>query len=155
MPPDGYEHLLETQDARRVAWILALVPEKNPGLWVTVNLVMLIWSGFMLVTIFFDAKREFREEFYLSWSFATTAVWVAEVMLEVWYHKSASSCRQIFELLVAAYLTYASAVTLWKKWTHPGKDVDEELTDAIISTIAYFYASEETLRLLWHAMSAD
>jgi hypothetical protein len=31
MPPDGYEHLLETQDARRVAWILALVPEKNPG----------------------------------------------------------------------------------------------------------------------------
>jgi hypothetical protein len=35
------------------------------------------------VTIFFDAKREFREQFYLFWSFATTAVWVAEVTLEV------------------------------------------------------------------------
>ena len=28
---------------------------------------------------------------------------------------------QIFELLVAAYLTYASAVTLWKKWNNPGE----------------------------------
>ena len=34
------------------------------------------------VTIFFDAQREFREQLYLSWSFATTAVWVTEVMLE-------------------------------------------------------------------------
>ena len=39
---------------------------------------------------------------------------------------------ELFELLVAAYLTYESAITMWKKWNYPGKDVDEEFTDAIL-----------------------
>ena len=39
---------------------------------------------------------------------------------------------ELFELLIAAYLTYESAITMWKKWNYPGKDVDEEFTDAIL-----------------------
>eukprot|EP00435_Cladocopium_sp_Y103_P052970 s602_g16.t2 len=124
MAADGYAQLVETpQDVDRVTWILALVPEKNPGLWVTINIVMLIWSSFMLVTIFLDAKRdEFREQLYLSWSFATTAVWVAEVMLEATARVQRAN-RGRFRM-------------------------GDDKFDRIISTAAYVYASEETLRLL-------
>eukprot|EP00434_Breviolum_minutum_P036018 symbB.v1.2.031900.t1/scaffold3752.1/size50888/3 len=49
-------------------WILTLVPEKSPGSWATINVIMFLWSSFILVTIFLDTERdEFREELYLSW----------------------------------------------------------------------------------------
>ena len=69
--------------------------------------------------------------------------------LEVWFHRCASSFRQLLELLVAAYLTYEAGFTMWRKWERPDKKVEEEFTDALVSFVAYLYATEETLRLLW------
>ena len=86
---------------------------------------------------------------YLFWSFATTCVWVLEVGLSVLYVGKQSSWREAAELIVAAYLTYESAMVMWKHWCRPDKQVEGEVVDVGLNVAAYLYASEETCFLAW------
>ena len=94
-------------------------------------------------------RDEFRSQMYLFWSFATTFVWVLEVGLSCWYVGKQSSFREAVELAIAAYLTYESAVTMWKHWCRPDKQVEGEVADVGLNAAIYFYASEETCFLTW------
>jgi len=126
-------------------------PEKSPGPWAAVNLGVLTWSVTVLVLIFLDSNRldEFRTQMYLFWSFTTTFVWVVEVGLSVWHVGKESSCREAVELVVAAYMTYVTAVVMWKHWCRPDKQVEGEVLDVGLTVAAYLYASEETCLLTW------
>ena len=86
---------------------------------------------------------------YLFWSFTTTFVWVVEVGLSVWHVGKESSCREAVELVVAAYMTYVTAVVMWKHWCRPDKQVEGEVLDVGLTVAAYLYASEETCLLTW------
>ena len=107
--------------------------------------------GPRLVIIIMDSGRrdEFRSQLYLLWSFATTFVWVLEVFLSVWYQGRHSSWREAAELVLAAYLTYESAVTMWRHWCYPDKEVEGEVIDVSLTVAGYLYASEETCFLTW------
>ncbi|CAE7207834.1 unnamed protein product [Symbiodinium pilosum] len=146
-PLDGGQEELPTYSSG----LLMYAPEKSPGPWAAINVGVLSWSIAMLVIIIMDSGRrdEFRSQLYLLWSFATTFVWVLEVFLSVWYQGRHSSWREAAELVLAAYLTYESAVTMWRHWCYPDKEVEGEVIDVSLTVAGYLYASEETCFLTW------
>ena len=136
-------------------------PQGNPSIWFVINITCLTASFVTLVDLLvasdYDlSERPTAQALYLLWNFGTTAVWCAEIGLSAAFivlqqqqqESTSSSWNAIgwdkrLELLLALYFTADSAHLLWK-WKIKKQKLDEELGDACLSLLGYFYTSYET-----------
>mmetsp|Transcript_31174 Transcript_31174/g.58504 ORF Transcript_31174/g.58504 Transcript_31174/m.58504 type:complete len:171 (+) Transcript_31174:35-547(+) len=155
---DAYVDLKGPGDDRRT-WhdlLLDCVPERNPEPWAAINFAAFVWSLVTWLTILVDGAKndEFRSRMYLFYDFATTFIYLVEAGLTVWYLKWRAPLTQAILVVLAAYFTYVTAVTMWKKWCHPDKQVDAEEVDVLLNTAVYAWALSETGWLSWRRQTS-
>lgn len=118
---------------------LALAPEKNPALWTIINGVLFLWSAVLVYEIVATEgplERPYGEHLYLIWNFGSTVMWCCEIGLHVWYHYPLFSWLDGLQLVVAFYFLFDS-ILLFARWANPEKEIDDELVDVGITSLAY------------------
>ena len=129
--------------------IIKLAPANSPSLWLCINFVCCLWSVLLVVSILSTMSPLNRLEgtqLYFIWNFGTTLVWCIEAGLNGYYARqhqlSNTNSRfpwtSVLEVALAIYFT-ADSIHLFRKWLKPDQDIEGELADTIVSTLAYAY----------------
>ena len=128
------------------AFATKIVPVNCPNLWLGINIVIVIWSFLLIVSIFLEDTRLDRLQdthAYLCWNFGTTFLWFVEVGLTAWDHKRNHQpweWTQTIELVAGIYLV-GDSIRMFSKWVRPDQDVESELFDCILNLVFYSFES--------------
>jgi len=162
-PPPPQDHLDSSCQER----LISASPDLAPIPWSIINLLLLVWSGGLMVAIYyFEHEQEhggrkkrkanranrwrsiYRTDLYVIWNLVTTWVWCWEMGLKILYRKRKSTWTNLAEFGVAVYFLFDSLTMLQLIFElKSDKDVKGEFIDGLISFLGYFYELVESLYL--------
>ena len=131
----------------------AVVPEKNPLLWMIINGVLLIFTVIISLSMMLYPDSKFymaTMEYYVGYSLFNSIIWILQILLDVWYHASRHNTKwtTTFELFLAAYFGYTSIMLFIKKEQKGFLENYDCRSDMILNFVAYLYLYLECL-LKW------
>eukprot|EP00979_Chaetoceros_neogracilis_P009125 scaffold2062_cov273-Chaetoceros_neogracile.AAC.40 len=136
--------------------LTSYAPVKSRKMWTWINAICLVWSLLLLAGLLFTfgpLERLQGTHAYLSWTVVTTIVWVVEVGLTMFEMQQGNLNKDVFkflyfqtwkdfevfmELLAALYFLADSTKVFWL-WQKADPDVDGQMLDALLCSMAYCY----------------
>lgn len=122
------------------------VPEKNPSLWLGLNLSVLAFSLYIFVDLFVATDDTSVGGFYLVYNFVTTAVWCAEIGLTVAHKRGNPAREEWVELALAVIFVADSLLALFFQRSFSERDRGMALFDAGLNSLGYSYLAFRNFR---------
>jgi hypothetical protein len=124
--------------------VSSCAPANSPKIWLSSNLLCLVWSFILAVAIICattPVDRLTGTHYYLIWSLLATCfiVWSLEAGLIAWHCRQTGSGKltwaQLIELVIAVYFAGYSSLRVFFVWLDSDDDVAGEFIDIVISVI--------------------
>ena len=142
--------------------VTQFAPSNAPRFWNAINAFVFLWSFLLSIELGSSNKISALERledvrYYLVWNFGTTLIWASEVTLNCLAAKSSSqhssswpkeNVQLLIELILALYFT-GDSIYMLRKWKQQGEDLDGQLVDTVLNSLAYLYLLLKDRDVLW------
>ena len=159
---DTSANIMSTSSSPASFLVTQFAPSNAPRFWNAVNAFVFLWSFLLSIELSSSHKISALERledvrYYLVWNFGTTLIWASEVALNCLAGSSQQRSRSswakenvqlLIELVLALYFT-GDSIYMFRKWKQQGEDLDGQLVDTVLNSLAYLYLLLKDREVLW------